>query len=191
MLAMSPASPTVRREIEPGDLGAIIAHHCAAYGSEHGLDSSFEAHVAASVAAAGKRGWPRQDERAWIVELGGRHAGSLALTDAGGGLAALRWFLLDRELRGHGLGRRLVAELLAEAEEAGYERVGLETFSDLRSAAHIYRSHGFELQSSQRGPRWGRDELTYQRYELSFHSRAQSSSAPSAGSSERPFSVSA
>lgn len=188
---MAAPSPFIRREIEPGDLGAIIAHHGVVYGAEHGLDSTFEAHVGASVVAAGKRGWPRRDEGAWIVEVDGRHAGSLALTDEGGGLAALRWFVLDRKLRGHGVGRRLVAELLAAAERAGYERVGLETFSDLRSAAHIYRSHGFELEWSQHGPRWGRDQLTYQRYELNFHSRAQSSSAPSAGSSERPFSVSA
>lgn len=188
---MAAPSPKIRREVEASDLGAIIAQHGALYGYEHGLDSTFEAHVGASVVAAGKRGWPRPNEGAWIVELDGRHAGSLALTDEGGELAALRWFLLDRELRGHGIGRRLVAELLAEAADAGYERVGLETFGDLRSAARIYRSHGFELEWAQHGPRWGRSELTYQRYELNFHSRAQSSSAPSAGSSERPFSVSA
>ena len=33
--------------------------------------------------------------------------------------------------------------------------------------------------------------VTYQRYELSFQARAQSSSSPSAGSRARPFSVSA
>lgn len=69
--------------------------------------------------------------------------------------------------------------------------LGLETFSDLRAAAHIYRSHGFELKWSRVGPGWGRDELAYQRYELSFHSRAHDLSSTSAGSSERPLSVSA
>jgi GNAT superfamily N-acetyltransferase len=186
-------SPSVgiRRELRPGDLGAIIAHHGAVYSREYGLDSTFEAHVAASVAAAGERGWPGDGEGAWIVEAGGRHAGSLALTDEGDGAAAVRWFVLDAELRGAGLGRRLVTDLVSEAERAGYERLSLETFSELGAAAHIYRGAGFELRWVQTGPRWGREEITYQHYELSFQARAQSSSSPSAGSSARPFSVSA
>ena len=187
---MSPMA-TVRRDLRPGDLGRIIAHHGATYCPEFGVDSTFEAYVGASVSAAGKRGFPRPGEGVWIVEADGEHAGSLALTDEGGGLAAVRWFVLDTRLRGQGLGRRMVAELVAEAEAAGYEGVWLETFSDLTAAAHIYRSHGFELQWAETGPRWGRDRLTYQRYELNFQARAQSLSSPSAGSSARPFSVSA
>ncbi len=190
-MAAMPSEPTIRRQLRPGDLGAVIAHHGTVYGPEFGLDASFEGHVAASVAAAGKRGWPRAGEAVWIVEVDGAHAGSLALTDEGGGLAALRWFVLDPSLRGRGLGRRLVAELLELAERHGYETIGLETFSDLRAAAHIYRSHGFELLWAETGPRWGREQLTYQRYELSFQARAQSSISASAGSSPRPFSVSA
>ncbi len=185
------ASPSVRRDLRPGDLDAIVAHHGAVYLPEYRLDSRFEAHVAASVAAAGARGFPRPNEGVWIVEDAGGHAGSLALTDEGDGLGAVRWFVLDQRLRGNGLGRRLLAELIGEAEAAGYGGLELETFSDLRAAAHLYRSHGFELRSAQTGPRWGRDELTYQRYELSFQARAQSRSSPSAGFSERPFSVSA
>ena len=185
-------APTIRRELRPGDLGAIIAHHGTLYAREHSVDADFQAHVAASVsAAAAKRGWPAANEAVWIFERGGEHAGSLALTDEGAGLAALRWFVLDPELRGLGLGTRLVAELLELAERAGYERVGLETFSDLRAAAHIYRRAGFELQWATTGPRWGRARITYQRYELSFQRRAQSLSSESAGPRARPFSVSA
>ena len=182
--------PTIRRDLRPGDLGAIVAHHGATYLPEFGLDSTFEAHVGASVAAAGVRGFPRPGEALWIVERGGRHAGSLALTEEGDGIGAVRWFVLDRSLRGRGLGRRMLDELIAEAR-ASYDGLVLETFSDLRGAAHLYRSYGFELRWEQSGARWGREQLTYQRYELSFQARAQSSSWESTGSSERPFSVSA
>ncbi len=197
---MSSSGTRVRSGLRDGDLGAIIAHHGTVYGAEFGLDSSFEAHVAASVDAAGKRGWPGANERVWIVERDRRHAGSLALTDEGDGAAAVRWFVLDPQLRGEGLGRRLVGELLEAARERRYQLLGLETFSELRAAAHIYRSYGFELRWSETGPRWGRDRLTYQRYELelsgapseeSCHARPQSLSSRSAGSSARPFSVSA
>jgi RimJ/RimL family protein N-acetyltransferase len=189
-MPVSPA-PDVRRELRPGDLGRIIAQHGRIYAPEYGVDATFEAHVAASVADAGKRGWPREREAVWIVEREGEHAGSLALTDEGDGMAALRWFVLDPALRGAGLGTRLVDELLELAEACGYERVGLETFSELRAAARIYRRAGFELQWAQTGPRWGHAALTYQRYELSFQRRAQSLSSESAGPRARPFSVSA
>ena len=184
--------PTVRRELRAGDLGAIIAHHGRLYPSERGVDASFEAHVAASVAAAGRPGWPRETEAVWIVELTTEHAGSLALTDEGGGLAMLRWFVLDPQLRGRGLGRRLIAELLELAEWIGYERIALETFSELSAAAHLYR---LRVRGGPRrdGPRWGRSEITYQRYELTFQRRAQSLTesagprpAPSRSARRRP-----
>ena len=64
-------APTIRRELRPGDLGAIIAHHGTLYAREHGVDADFEAHVAASVSAtAAKRGWPAANEAVWIVERG-------------------------------------------------------------------------------------------------------------------------
>jgi GNAT superfamily N-acetyltransferase len=191
---VSDTEPAIRRVLRPGDLGEIIAHHGRLYGAEYGVDPTFESHVAASVAAAGKRGFPRQGEGIWIVERDGAHLGSIALTDEGDGSATVRWFVLDASLRGRGLGRGLVSEVLALADAAGYERVGLETFSELTAAAHIYRSNGFELQWEQTGPRWGREQITYQRYELVLanrQARAQSRSSRSAGASERPFSVSA
>jgi GNAT superfamily N-acetyltransferase len=163
-------SPTahVRRELRPGDIGAIIEHHGRVYAREHGVDSTFEGFVAATVADAAAHGYPSEREAVWIVELEGTHAGSLGLTDEGGGTAALRWFLLDAPIRGRGLGRSLVAELIDRARGLGYTLVGLETFSALTTAARIYRDFGFEVVSEETGPRWGRDEVTFQRYELAL-----------------------
>src|SRR3954449_6798253 len=108
-------APSIRRDLRPGDLGAIIEHHGRTYAREYGVDSSFEAHVAAAVARAALRGFPRENEAVWIVERDGRHAGSLAMTDEGNGVACIRFFVLDSDLRGHGLGRRLLEELLDTA----------------------------------------------------------------------------
>jgi ribosomal protein S18 acetylase RimI-like enzyme len=159
---------SIRRELRPGDLGAIIQHHGRLYSREYGLDSGMEAHVAAAVARAALRGFPRESEAVWIVERDGRHAGSLAMTDEGDGVACIRFFLLDPELRGQGLGRRLLDELLDTARKKGFERAVLETFSDLTAAAHLYREQGFHVVSAETGPRWGRAELTYQRYEANL-----------------------
>jgi ribosomal protein S18 acetylase RimI-like enzyme len=156
---------SIRRELRPGDLGAIIEHHGRLYSREYGLDTGMEAHVAAAVARVALRGFPRDTEAIWIVERDGRHAGSLAMTDEGDGTACVRFFLLDTDLRGRGLGRRLLEELLETARERGFERAVLETFSDLTAAAHLYLEHGFRVVNAETGPRWGRAELTYQRYE--------------------------
>jgi ribosomal protein S18 acetylase RimI-like enzyme len=158
--------PTIRRELHPGDLGAIIAHHGRVYGEEYRVDSSFEGHVAATVAHAAAHGFPSKREAICLVELEGEHAGSLALTDEGDGEAAIRWFVFSPEVRGRGLGRRLLGEMLARAAELGYTQVSLETFSELEAAAHLYRDHGFEVVSADAAPRWGRERITYQRYEL-------------------------
>jgi GNAT superfamily N-acetyltransferase len=114
------------------------------------------------------RGWPSEREAVWIVERDGALAGSIGLTDEGEGVVMLRWFLLDPALRGGGLGRRLVGEALEHAERFGFGLLRLETFSELRAAAHLYRAHGLEVVSADTRPRWGRDEITYQRYELTL-----------------------
>lgn len=158
--------PTIRSELRPGDLGAIVAHHGRLYAEEYGVDSSFEGFVAAAVSRAGVRGFPSDREEIRIVELDGEHVGSIGLTDEGDGSAAIRWFVLDPEVRGRGLGRQLLRAMLTRARELGYRRVWLETFSDLRAAAHLYLEQGFEVTSADTAPRWGRDQITYQRYEL-------------------------
>ena len=85
----------------------------------------------------------------------------------------------------------MVDELVAHARDSGYAGLRLDTFSELRAAAHLYRSHGFSVVSEETGPRWGRDEITYQIYEAAFQRRAQLRSSRSAGESATPFSVSA
>jgi ribosomal protein S18 acetylase RimI-like enzyme len=161
----------IRRDLRPGDLGEIVAMHGRLYSREYGLDATFEGHVASAVARAAIGGWPSEREGVWIVERGARYAGSLALTDEDGQTAVLRWFLLDSSIRGRGLGRRLVRELVAEAKAKEFVRLRLETFSELRAAAHLYRAHGFELVREETGPRWGRDEITYQHYEMELERR--------------------
>jgi GNAT superfamily N-acetyltransferase len=163
--------PIIRRDLWPGDLGSIVKLHGTVYGPEYGVDSKFEGHVAASVAQAAVRGFPTEREAIWLVEGVGGITGSLGLTDEGDGEGMVRWFVLHSSLRGRGLGRRLIAELMLKAEQVGYSRLALETFSDLAVAARIYRSHGFEVVWSETGPRWGREEITYQRYELELAPR--------------------
>jgi ribosomal protein S18 acetylase RimI-like enzyme len=167
----------IRRQLRPGDVGAMIALHGRLYSEEWGHDATFEAMVAESFIRPMERGWPRPNEGIWLVEDGDRLVGCLGLTDEGHGEARLRWFVFEPHLRGRGLGRQLLAELFDKAEEAGYERITLETFSDLAAAAHLYREHGFELVWEDTRPRWSRLAVTYQRYERLLRSAVVSTPA--------------
>ena len=188
---MAEPETSIRREMRPGDLGAIIEMHGRVYAGEHGNDERFEAMVAATVARAGQRGFPSEREGIWIVERDGVFSGSLAYSDEGDGSAMVRWFLLDSELRGAGLGRRMLTELVAEAREHGYSRLCLETFSLLRAAARLYLSFGFEVVSNDTAPSWGHAAIDYQRYELELSAEPQSTrtTAPPRRGSPPPSSL--
>jgi ribosomal protein S18 acetylase RimI-like enzyme len=164
---------TIRDELLPGDMEAIVAHHRRVYGAEYGVDSRFGDFVAAAVARAVERGFPTERETIRIVELDGEHVGSIGLSDEDDGEAAIRWVVLSPEVRGTGLGHRLVDEMLAFAEDHGYRRVWLETFSELTTAAHLYLDRGFVVVSEDTAPRWGRESITMQRYELELADRAK------------------
>jgi GNAT superfamily N-acetyltransferase len=145
----------IRTVLSAGDADAIVALHDRIYAAEHGLDRRFAASISLSVEAAVASGWPDSSGAVWLVDRGSDLGGSPALTDEGGGLGRVRWFVLAPELRGQGLGRRLVDRLLSEARAAGLARLELETFSALTTAARIYRAAGFELRWQREIDQWG------------------------------------
>ena len=127
--------PRIRRELRPGDYGAIVEMHGRLYAREYGLDSSFEAHVAAGVTRAAMRGFPREREGLWVVERDGEFSGSLGLTDEDGVTGMIRWVLLDPAVRGHGVGRQLIEHAFPVGR--GDVRSIIAT-TDVRAAARYY-----------------------------------------------------
>ena len=167
MLEVAPIAPaepvTIRRALREGDPEAITRMHGRIYAAEYGLGGSFEPDVARELGRAVHRGWPERGG-VWIVEHEDEIAGTLALIEEDEQSARIRWFLLDCALRGRGLGRLLLGELVAEADAAGHGVIRLATFSELHAAARLYRSFGFEVVGSHYDDRWGR-VLLHQDYE--------------------------
>jgi GNAT superfamily N-acetyltransferase len=161
------ADHLVRRTFREGDAGAIVEVHRRVYVPEYGMNDVFLERVAAGIHAAVACGWPDVAGVVWLVEHAGGVRGTLALTDEGDGLGRLRWFALERPLRGRGLGRLLVSELLARARADGYRRLELETFSALSAAARIYRDVGFQITWERERDDWG-PPITYQHYALAL-----------------------
>ncbi len=163
----SPLPPhiKIRNDIRPGDIGMVTYLHGTLYAEAYGWDPTFEAYVAGPLAEFVKSHSSR--ERIWLVEHDGRLAGSVAIVDAGEGRAQLRWLLLHPDLRGYGLGRRLVEEAIGFSRAHDYHTLFLWTVTNVAVAIGLYRSLGFHLTEEAVHPLWG-DVVTEQRYELAL-----------------------
>ena len=167
MLSMTVAEQTdfeLRRELRDGDAEAIVELHERVYRPEYGMDERFVDGVRGAVERAVERGWPAGGG-AWLVDGPDGLEGCVALTDEGGRLGRLRWVVLAPEARGAGLGKRMITGAVAEARRLGFERLELDTFGALTTAAAIYRSLGFRLVSAEETEMWG-PRIAYQRYVL-------------------------
>ncbi len=156
---------TIRHDLRAGDLGRVIALHGVLYAAEYGFDQGFEAYVAETLAELGQAPRPERD-RLWLAELDGRLVGSIGIIGREAGAAQLRWFLVDPEVRGRGLGRQLLEEALAFCREAGCRSVFLWTVSVLTPAARLYTAAGFhKTEVKPPAALWG-TTITEERYEL-------------------------
>jgi ribosomal protein S18 acetylase RimI-like enzyme len=165
--AVTATSVTIRRELRPADPVAIADLHDRVYRAEYGLNGRFRTAVARGIEEALRGGWPERGGAVWLIDGERELRGCLGLTLAEDGVGQLRWFVLAPELRGCGLGRSLVGELVDAARAAGMRRLVLETFSALTAAAHIYRGVGFRVVRETRTEMWG-PPITYQQYELAL-----------------------
>ena len=154
---------TVRTQIRPGDIGSIVHFHGVTYAREYGFDHTFEAYVAEPLGAFAKSTSPR--ERLWIAEQGDRLVGCIAIVAHSAEVAQLRWFLVDADCRGSGLGTRLLNEAIAFCKASGYQSVNLWTVSALTAAARLYCSAGFRKVEEKPGTQWGVN-VVEERYEL-------------------------
>jgi GNAT superfamily N-acetyltransferase len=152
----------LRTQLRPGDLGWIVHRHGVLYAHEYGFDATFEAYVAGPLSEFARTATPR--ERLWLAERAGRFLGCVAIVAATPEVAQLRWFLVEPEARGAGLGRRLLHEALAFARQVEYQSVTLWTVRALTTAAHLYRAAGFQLVEEKPGRHWGVEGVE-ERYE--------------------------
>ncbi|SMC96109.1 bifunctional helix-turn-helix transcriptional regulator/GNAT family N-acetyltransferase [Sporomusa malonica] len=160
----SGSSITIRTG-RPGDLGYIAYRHSVLYHQEYNLDPVvFERYVLGSLLKYAEN---QQAGEIWIAEVNGKIAGFIGMVALDEETAQLRWFLIEPEFRGIGLGRRLLKVAMAYCNEKKYKKVLLWTFQGLDAACHLYKSFGFTATQQVENNTW-KNGLLEERWEVTL-----------------------
>jgi len=158
-------APFILRPPQSGDIGWTVFRQGQLYKQEHRFDESFEALIAQITGKFAATMDPER-ERWWIAEMEGEVAGSVFLSRESEAVARLRLLYVEPRARGHGIGLRLVDEVIAFARQRGYRSITLWTMHVLSAARRIYENAGFRLVSEKPVHQFGRDDLKSQDWEL-------------------------
>lgn len=138
----------------PGLIGVISTLFGRTIAASHGVDWTLDAMIAEQQCEFFRR-FDSDRDRVWVAMRESAPCGGLTIEgprpEAGAHSARLRFFILDQRLRGHGLGRQMVAAAMQFCREKRYERVYLTTLPGLDAALHLYQQQGFALVSETPG----------------------------------------
>lgn len=82
--------------------------------------------------------------RLYLASVSEEPAGCIALRSLGDGICEMKRLYLRENARGHGLGRRLIEQVIADAREIGYRKMRLDTYPPkMGKAVSLYEAHGF------------------------------------------------
>jgi DNA-binding MarR family transcriptional regulator/N-acetylglutamate synthase-like GNAT family acetyltransferase len=153
-----------RNELQPGDVGYLIYLHGDIYARETGYNLEFETYVCKTFYDFLQNYDPAKD-RVFIATYGQRIVGAVAILGHSSYLAQLRWLLVHPDMRGIGLGKKLVTDALAFCRGKQYKQVYLLTTNQQVTAADIYTKAGFKKTDIQPQQMWGH-HLYEERYDL-------------------------
>lgn len=154
---------SIRTELRPGDIGYVTYMHGDLYHKEYGYGLQFEGYVAKGLCEFYEKYDPGRS-RIWACEHDDRMIGFLLLMDRGAS-AQLRYFLIEPEYRGIGLGTKLLNLYMDFLYQCEYKASYLWTTHELETAAFLYKRHGFNLTEEKESISFGK-HLIEQRYEL-------------------------
>lgn len=154
---------SIRTALCPGDIGYVTYMHGALYHKEYNYGLQFESYVAKGLCEFYEKYNPDRN-RIWACEHNDRLIGFLLLMDRGHA-AQLRYFLIEPEYRGMGLGSRLMNLYMDFLHECGYKESYLWTTHELSTAASLYKRHGFKLTEEKESTAFGKP-VREQRYDL-------------------------
>lgn len=129
-----------------GLIGTVSALFGRTIGPSHGVDWTLDAMLAEEQIAFFRCFDPTRD-RVWVAMDGDCPAGAITIEgprpELGEHAARLRFFILDKALRGRGLGNEMMLHAMCFCKEKQYKRVFLTTLPGLEAAMRLYEKYGF------------------------------------------------
>jgi ribosomal protein S18 acetylase RimI-like enzyme len=155
---------SIRTNIKPGDLGYVMYRHGKLYADEYNYGISFETYIGAGLYEFYKN-YNSEKDCVWICEHNNNIVGFVLLMHRENNAAQLRYFYLEPEYRGIGLGKKMMQMYMDFLRAKGYASSYLWTTHELSSAASLYKRHGFVLTEEIDSTSFGKP-LREQRYDL-------------------------
>ncbi len=152
----------------PGAIGKITELHAVYYNKHWGFDLTFETQVARELSLF-MTNFQIDRDGFWVALSQGSFAGAIAID---GSMAAtegarLRWFIVEPELHGYGIGGELIRTAVEFCRDAGHPRIFLWTFRGLDSARRLYEQAGFRITEESEIDQWG-TVIVEQKFELNL-----------------------
>lgn len=153
----------------PGVVGKITELHAVYYWKHWNFDISFETQVATELSDFFRKFDPGIDvfqtathrgEFLGAVAVDGHYVAEQA--------ARLRWFIVNENYQGAGIGRVLIQKAIELTRICGHRRIYLWTFKGLDAARHLYEQAGFKLTVEHDVDQWG-STISEQKFELELH----------------------
>lgn len=156
--------PVVIRDFNDDDVDYLIKRHQTIYPTEYGFSSAFADDVDRIIHKFVEN-FDKEKECIFIAEVSGKRVGSIAIAKSDDKTAQLRFFLLEADARGMGIGKRLVDKVLDFSRDKGYQHIFLETVSKLETARILYKNKGFKMTKTHENPSWG-DGILEEHWEM-------------------------
>ena len=153
----------IRTHLKPGDLGAIAHLHGKIYSEEQNYGLAFDYYVGKSLLEFFEQ-YLEGKNAVWVAEYQSNLVGFLSLMDRGEA-AQLRFFLIQKTVRGLGLGKLLMNLFMDKLRHSSFKSCYLWTAEGLPASRSLYLRYGFTLTEQMESNTFGRMVLE-QKYEL-------------------------
>lgn len=141
---------------QPCIVARVTGTHSSFYSKSFGFGVVFERKVATEISEFLGR-IERPMNTIFSAYQGSCFLGSVTIDGEhlGGDTAHLRWFIVDPDAQGLGVGRRLMQCATDFIDVQGFGETKLWTFRGLDAARHLYEISGFYLAEEKVGSQWG------------------------------------
>ncbi|GEO46161.1 bifunctional helix-turn-helix transcriptional regulator/GNAT family N-acetyltransferase [Companilactobacillus kimchii] len=133
------------------DLGFIADLHSRIYSTEIPFNLIFHKYVLQALAELTD---DISKSLIWIAQLGNRRVGTVSLVLDTTGKYQLRWFAVDPDYQGLGIGTKLLGALMDQVKLDSIDEVYLWTVDELTGARNLYRKFKFALSESKVNNDW-------------------------------------